>query len=251
MAGSRDLITAHELAERLNLSVETIWRYTREEKIPFVTLGRKQYRYRFDDVVSALSGDRVKEETTQYGSKPEREEAERASVPAGREEHPDPADRIAVNLQSESVSHQYASKELFVLLYNYFLESDPEGEVFFGPLRVELGEKIALQPDLFYISGARKDIIKESRVAGAPDLVVEVLSQESARRDRLEKMQNYQDSGVKHCWLLSPDEKTLECYLLHEDYYARVTGGMDDDLVEIPGFSGLQVALKNLWYKEG
>ncbi len=251
MAGSRDLITAHELAEKLNLSVETIWRYTREGKIPFVTLGRKQYRYRLDDVISALNGDRVKEETNLYGSEPEKKSTERASVPADRAEYPEPADRLAVNFQSEGVSHQYASKELFVLLYNYFLKSDPEGELFFGPLCVELGEEIVLQPDLFYISGARKEIIKETRVAGAPDLVVEVLSQESARQDRLEKMQLYQEKGVKHCWLLSPEEKTLECYLLQEDYYARVTGGMDDDLVEIPGFCGLQVALENLWYKEG
>ncbi|NLM96549.1 MAG: helix-turn-helix domain-containing protein, partial [Halanaerobiaceae bacterium] len=45
-----DLITAQELAEKLGLSVETIWRYTREKKIPYIQLGKKQYRYRLSDV---------------------------------------------------------------------------------------------------------------------------------------------------------------------------------------------------------
>ena len=39
------LLTAHELAKILSLSVETVWRYTRQNKIPFVELGNKQYRY--------------------------------------------------------------------------------------------------------------------------------------------------------------------------------------------------------------
>ena len=37
-------LTAYELADLLNLSVETIWRYTRENKIPVIKLGKKQYR---------------------------------------------------------------------------------------------------------------------------------------------------------------------------------------------------------------
>ena len=36
--------------------METVWRYTREHKIPFVELGNKQYRYRLADVLQALAG---------------------------------------------------------------------------------------------------------------------------------------------------------------------------------------------------
>ncbi|HHX95716.1 MAG TPA: helix-turn-helix domain-containing protein, partial [Clostridia bacterium] len=42
MIGNKELITAQALAEALDLSVETIWRYTREKKIPYVELGSKQ-----------------------------------------------------------------------------------------------------------------------------------------------------------------------------------------------------------------
>ncbi|MBV1754776.1 MAG: helix-turn-helix domain-containing protein [Methanobacterium sp.] len=51
MTGDKELITAHVLAEALDLSVETIWRYTRENKIPYVELGSRQYRYKLADVI--------------------------------------------------------------------------------------------------------------------------------------------------------------------------------------------------------
>ena len=61
------LLTAHELAELLNLSVETIWRYTRQGRIPVIELGSKQYRYRKDDVLGALAGSGlVREEPSYY-----------------------------------------------------------------------------------------------------------------------------------------------------------------------------------------
>ncbi|MEW5786044.1 MAG: helix-turn-helix domain-containing protein [Bacillota bacterium] len=56
MAGDKELITAHALAEALDLSVETIWRYTREKKIPCIELAGRQYRYKLDDVLSTLAG---------------------------------------------------------------------------------------------------------------------------------------------------------------------------------------------------
>jgi excisionase family DNA binding protein len=59
------LITAQALAKALNLSVETIWRYTRENRIPFIEFGPKKYRYRLPEVVSALAG-AVKEGVAEY-----------------------------------------------------------------------------------------------------------------------------------------------------------------------------------------
>lgn len=55
MIENNGLITARNLADELNLSIETIWRYTREERIPYIVLGNKRYRYRLADVMEALS----------------------------------------------------------------------------------------------------------------------------------------------------------------------------------------------------
>ncbi|NLY70389.1 MAG: helix-turn-helix domain-containing protein [Clostridiales bacterium] len=50
MFDNNNLITARTLADELGLSIETIWRYTREKRIPYIKLGSKQYRYRLSDV---------------------------------------------------------------------------------------------------------------------------------------------------------------------------------------------------------
>lgn len=63
---NKELITSQALAEILDLSVETIWRYTRENRIPYIELGSRQYRYKLDDVIKALSGDIVSEKKAPY-----------------------------------------------------------------------------------------------------------------------------------------------------------------------------------------
>lgn len=114
---------------------------------------------------------------------------------------------------------------------------------------VTLLEYNVVQPDLFYISGEQKMIVKDTRIDGAPALVVEVISPSSGRKDRLQKMRIYQKAEVQHYWLLDPQEKTLECFAWRDGVYAVVTSGMDEDAVEHPNFPGLSIALKSLWSK--
>jgi predicted site-specific integrase-resolvase len=61
MSYKKELITAQVLAEALDLSVETVWRYTRENKIPYIVIGSKNYRYDLDDVMRSLTEPRVQE----------------------------------------------------------------------------------------------------------------------------------------------------------------------------------------------
>jgi len=66
----KELITAQVLAETLDLSVETIWRYTREKKIPCIELGNRHYRYRLEDVIIALGGNALREKPDAYKTEP-------------------------------------------------------------------------------------------------------------------------------------------------------------------------------------
>lgn len=50
-----DLLTAHELAHALKLTVDTVWRYTRTGRIPSVHIGARDYRYRLAEVMEALA----------------------------------------------------------------------------------------------------------------------------------------------------------------------------------------------------
>lgn len=250
MKGDSTMITAQALADALDLSVETIWRYTRERRIPFVELGKKQYRYNYRDVVNTLKGTAVQEEKPAYQADASKQYSyqdylQLEEVPGYRHEI---LEGVLIREPSPNVAHQRVIGRLHLVLYDYFRQKDPNGEVFLSPLDVTISDITVVQPDLLYIS-CEQNIIKETRIDGAPKLVVEVLSPSSGRKDRLQKMHIYQKAGVEHFWIINPQEKTMECFSLRNGLYALVASGMDENILEHPDFDGLAVELNNLWQK--
>ncbi len=249
MAENKELVTAQALADALGLSVETIWRYTRENKIPYIKLGKRQYRYNLQDVMQALSGSSsaiARDNSAQYQSgdnKPftYQDYLQLPDKPGYRYEV---LEGILVKDPSPNVMHQRVSRRLQRNLEDYFWSVDPDGEVFYAPLDTTLGEINVVQPDLFYVSGEQKNIIKEARIDGSPTLIVEILSPTSRRKDRLQKMRIYQKAWVQHYWIVDPEEKTLECFALREGVYALVATGMEENVVEHADFPGLGISLK-------
>lgn len=249
MAGNKELITAQALAKELDLSVETIWRYTREKKIPCIELGSKQYRYKLADVLRALSASTVQEKAAEYKPEPNKsftyqDYLELPEEPGYRYEV---LEGMLIKEPSPNVMHQRVSRRLQRILEDYFWEVDPKGEIFNAPLDVTFGDITVVQPDVFYVSGKQKIIVKEARIDGPPTLVVEVLSPSSGRKDRLQKMRIYQKAQVQHYWIVDPEQKTLECFALRDGLYALVAAGMDEDVVEHPEFAGLAIALKDIF----
>jgi Uma2 family endonuclease len=107
--------------------------------------------------------------------------------------------------------------QAIVLVLAKFLDqtaSTVGGRVFFAPLDVHLADHSAVQPDVIYISAARRPIIQDW-IEGAPDLLVEVLSPGTARRDRVAKLGLYAESGVREYWIVDPHERHIE-HLVNE-----------------------------------
>lgn len=248
MPDKKELITAQALSETLDLSVETIWRYTREKKIPYVDLGGKQYRYKLTDVLGALTGS-VQEKAAAYTTEPAKKLTyqDYLELPDEPGYHYEILDGMLVREPAPNVIHQRVIRRLLFILDEYFREFDPQGEVFLSPLDVTFLDTTVVQPDIFYVSEENQRIIKEARIDGPPTLVVEVLSPSSRRRDRLQKLRIYQKVGIQHYWIVSPEDKTLECFSLQNNTYALSASGLDEDIVTHPDFPGLSVALKNLW----
>ncbi|GAB1476438.1 Uma2 family endonuclease [Bacillota bacterium] len=247
-----ELITARELAKSLNLSVDTIWRYTRENRIPFVELGSKQYRYNLKSVMSSLTSPNVvKEQSAEYMLKQDgqytyQDYLEMPDEPGFRLEI---LDGHLVKEPAPNIIHQSIIGKLYLMLHGFFEKFDPEGYVFLSPLDVTLRDISVVQPDLIYIADDKSDYIEKNRVDGPPTLAVEVSSPSSRRKDRLQKLQIYQREGVEHYFIVSPEDKSLECYQLREGLYSLVASGMDDDVVCHPVFTGLDIPLGPLWKK--
>ncbi|HXO19556.1 MAG TPA: Uma2 family endonuclease [Thermoanaerobaculia bacterium] len=83
-----------------------------------------------------------------------------------------------------------------------------------APLDVVLADHSVVQPDVIYIAAPRRGIVQE-RIEGAPDLLVEVLSPGTVRRDRGEKLALYAQAGVREYWIVDPRERQIE-FLVNE-----------------------------------
>lgn len=243
-----NLITAQVLADALNLSVETVWRYTRNNRIPFVTLGERQYRYNLHEVVVALAGTGVREKATEYISGPKKfTYQDYLELPVEPGYKYEILEGMLIKEPGPNVIHQRISRELEFILLVYFRQTDPQGEIFYAPLDLTLGDFTVVQPDILYIPGDQKGIIKEARIDGAPLLAVEIISESSRSKDRLRKRQIYQKSGIQHYWIVDPFAKTLECLACREGDYVLATAGMDEETVTHPDFPGLSIPLSQLW----
>lgn len=72
-------------------------------------------------------------------------------------------------------------------------------------------------PDMMVVCD--RSLIQDDGVHGTPDLVVEVLSPSTARRDRGYKKDVYEACGVPEYWIVSPSERSVEVYLLQDGHY--------------------------------
>ncbi len=154
---------------------------------------------------------------------------------------------VLVKEPSPSVQHQRVSRELKYQLITFFRDHDPEGEVFSAPLDVTLTDRNVLQPDIVFVSGTQKEIMRKERIDGACELMVEIMSPSNRRKDRIEKLEIYRKAGVPHYWLADPEDDTLEAYALRGENYALVALGGPGDRFTHPGFPGLDLNLDRVF----
>ena len=137
--------------------------------------------------------------------------------------------------------HLRASKRLFRLLQDY-VETKDLGEVDIEKALVTLTRN-DYEPDICYW---RKEVADEftddTMQHPAPDLIVEILSKGTAKRDRGVKFEDYAAHGVREYWLVDPNRQTVEQFQLDEAFMAFDAVGnshINDTLtaLTVPGFS--------------
>ncbi|MBM4461385.1 MAG: Uma2 family endonuclease [Chloroflexi bacterium] len=109
--------------------------------------------------------------------------------------------------------HQDLARFLTAGLSDY-VEAHDLGIIRPAPFQVKLER--GREPDLLFLAQAHLARLKPNYVDGPPDLVVEIISPESATRDRGEKFYEYETGGVPECWLIDPLRRRAEFYRLGE-----------------------------------
>ncbi len=122
---------------------------------------------------------------------------------------------------SPSTRHQAISMNLSFLIHSY-LRQHPIGTLLAAPMDVVLSPVDVVQPDLVLITADRQELITAAHIAGAPDLVVEILSGSTRRRDEVAKRKLYARFGVREYWLVDPERETASVLRLDDDTASEV-----------------------------
>lgn len=134
------------------------------------------------------------------------------------------------------LDHQDVVSELLMLL-RLFVSTNRLGRVFTSPIDVRLSPHNTVQPDIVFISRDRLHILRRAFVDGAPDLVIEVLSDRTRGIDLVRKRALYALTGVAEYWIVDLADRTVMVLTLVDGDYQVVEqrDGIARSLV-VPGF---------------
>ncbi len=94
-----------------------------------------------------------------------------------------------------------------------FVSEHQLGEIFYAPIDVFLDEYNMLQPDVLFIANDKKQLVTIDGIMGAPNLVVEIISPGTMKRDRGGKMRVYERCGVQEYWIVDVRTRSVEVYV--------------------------------------
>jgi len=154
-----------------------------------------------------------------------------------------------VLVPSPTEYHQRISGNLEFILRR-FVKEKGLGYVYYAPLDVVLGEgddREVVQPDIFFVSKERAEIITEEEIRGAPDLVIEIISPGTKDRDRHYKKTLYARHGVGEYWIVDPEARTVEVFALGERGFELVKAYKADEVLRSPLLEGLEVDLNEVF----
>jgi Uma2 family endonuclease len=103
-----------------------------------------------------------------------------------------------------------------------------------------------VQPDLVFVSSAKLGVIQQRAIFGTPDLLVELVSLSSVRRDRYDKKELYARFGVEEYWIGDPANKTLEILTLKEGLYELQCCAEEKGKLSSPVLAGLEFDLSEI-----
>lgn len=102
---------------------------------------------------------------------------------------------------------------------NYFL-THKNGYAYTDNVDVHFAEDSIYKPDLCVVLKSNEKILDgRKNICGAPDMVVEVLSYSTRKRDRTVKKDTYEAHGVREYWIIDPWARSVEIYLLRDGKY--------------------------------
>ncbi len=143
-----------------------------------------------------------------------------------------------------NLAHQIFAGWLFVQLAIQ-VDDLGIGEVFITPVDVVIDGLRTFQPDLLFVSNARRHIFNPDGrgITGAPDVVVEILSDSTRRRDLAVKLPVYAANGAREIWIVDLDAATVTVHSGDGSTFALVRTFTASDTLTSGAMPGVAIDL--------
>ena len=148
--------------------------------------------------------------------------------------------------------HQLISGNLHGFIWNFLREKPCKA--YHAPFDVRFPQSkespdketyTVVQPDICVICDSEK--LDDAGCKGAPDLIVEILSPSTSKKDLNDKFYLYEEFGVKEYWIVYPGDKVLEIFYFEKRKYSRSKKYLPGDLVISEVLSGLTLNVNDVF----
>lgn len=160
--------------------------------------------------------------------------------------------KLFITSPAPASRHQLIASNLHRDISNHFRKHPCQ--CYFAPFDVRLVKErkedadtfTVVQPDICVICDLSK--MDERGYAGAPDLIVEIISPSTAKRDLDYKYKLYEENGVKEYWIVFPDSNAVDQYYLSDEKYERKDVFVNGQIFNSIAFPDLSINLEEIFY---
>lgn len=135
---------------------------------------------------------------------------------------------------------------LIALNEQFLINCKSDYFILFAPIDVILSKNEVRQPDITLINRERVDILTMRGIEGAPDLVVEILSPSSLKRDKIDKLLTYAQYKIPEYWIVDPTSGILEQFVIVGDRYELINVFQGEETVTSPNITCVAFTMKTI-----
>ncbi|MDO8141364.1 MAG: Uma2 family endonuclease [Candidatus Brocadiales bacterium] len=146
---------------------------------------------------------------------------------------------------SPNESHQRIVTNILYILVNY-VRRNKMGAIYCAPFDILFSDEDIVQPDVIFVSNENKKVITKDNIKGSPDLLVEMLSPSTSRRDIGIKKKLYARHGVREYWIVDPERETVDVLRLKGREFESKRYGIPDCLSSNV-IKGLMIEVKEIF----
>jgi len=147
---------------------------------------------------------------------------------------------------SPFIRHQKIVSKIARKIFSY-TETNDLGELYFSPLDVIFEEGInRLQPDILFIKNENSSI-EQDWVRGVPDMVCEIVSPGTYKKDTATKKKIYEKYRVPEYWIVIPELRTIEVLTIENDKYEQYSFAELEGVIMSKVIEGLQISIRDIF----